>query len=242
MPGTIPTSLSSFYIDPPFNLLGGLGWLILFGLVVLTNWQFWEADKSRMRQRWLVIAALLIAAPVVAVIFPIRIPLENPLPVPGLPVEPSLPTMYLLAGIPFVLAAGMFAPVWACAVGALTGLAIGLVDTHHLFTMLEYAGLATLFSLAVRQRYRTLFFQILRHPLGAAIFLGIVFAPIYILSSFFAANGTVVARLRLRDHPDVADHALSGRRIDDCQFAGGNHLSCPSAFLGQARGTCPFSI
>ncbi len=61
--------------------------------------------------------------------------------------------------------------------------------------MLEYAGLATLYSVAVRQRYRTWFFQLLRHPLGAAIVLGLFFAPIYILSSFFAANGAIVARL-----------------------------------------------
>ncbi len=195
MPGPIPTSLPLFYIDPPYNLLGGMGWLILFGMVVFANWQYWEVGKNRLKARWVVIAALLIAAPVVAFIFPIQIPLGDPLPVPGLPVEPHLPVLFVLAAIPFVLAAGMLEPIWACAVGALTGLAIGFVDTHLLFTMLEYAGLATLYSVAVRQRYRTWFFQLLRHPLGAAIFLGLLFAPIYILSSFFAANGAVVARL-----------------------------------------------
>ncbi len=195
MPGPLPTSLSFLYIDPPYNLLGGLGWLILFGLVVFLNRQVWEVGTSRLRLRWLVIAGLLIAAPVAAVLFPIQVPLGDPLPVPGLPVEPHSPVLFILAGIPFVLAAGLLEPIWACAVGALTGLAIGFVDTHILFTMLEYAGLATLFSAAVRQRYRTWFFSFLRHPLGAAIFLSLFFAPIYMLSSFFAANGTVVARL-----------------------------------------------
>ncbi|MDO8969038.1 MAG: HAMP domain-containing protein, partial [Saprospiraceae bacterium] len=103
--------------------------------------------------------------------------------------------MFLLAGLPLVLAGGLFEPVWACAIGALTGLMIGLFQTHHYFTMVEYAGLATLFNLAVRQRYRTRLFTFLRHPLGAALFLAIVFAPVYILSSFFATNGVVVARL-----------------------------------------------
>ena len=195
MPGPISTSMSQFYIDPPYNWLGGLGWLILFGLVLLTNWRLWEAGGSRLKLKWLVTAALLIAAPAAAVIFPIQIPLGNPMPVPGLPVEPHYPVLFTLAGIPIVLAAGMLEPVWACAVGALTGLAIGFADTHLLFTMLEFAGLATLYSAAVRQRYRTWFFQILRHPLGAAIILSIFFAPIYMLSSFFATNGTVVARL-----------------------------------------------
>ena len=195
MPGPFPTSLSFLYIDPPYNLLGGLGWLILFGLVILINWRAWEVGPSRLRQRWMVVAALLIVAPVVAILFPVQVPLGNPLPVPGLPVAPHLPVLFVLAGIPFVLAAGLLEPIWACAIGALTGLAIGFVDTHLLFTMLEYAGLATLYSVAVRQRYRTGFFALLRHPLGAAIILSILFAPIYILSSFFAANGAVVARL-----------------------------------------------
>ena len=195
MPGPLPTSLSMLYIDPPYNLLGGLGWLILFGLVVLLNRQVWEVRTSRLRLRWMVIAGLLIAGPVVAVLLPIQVPLGDPLPVPGLPVEPHLPVLFVLAGIPFVLAAGLLEPIWACAVGALTGLAIGFVDTHLLFTMLEYAGLATLFSASVRQRYRTWFFSFLRHPLGAAVVLSLFFAPIYILSSFFAVNGTVVARL-----------------------------------------------
>ncbi len=100
MPGPIPTSFPLFYIDPPYNLLGGLGWLILFGMVVFANWQYWEAGKNRLKARWVVIAALLVAAPVVAFILPIQVPLGDPLPVPGVPVEPHLPVLFVLAGNP----------------------------------------------------------------------------------------------------------------------------------------------
>jgi PAS domain S-box-containing protein len=191
----IVNSFPRFYIDLPYDLLGGIGWLLLFGAIIYANWRWWDSGKSRLKQRWLALIALAVATPVLAILFPIRIPFENVLPIPGLPVELHAPTLFVLAGLPWVLAGGLLEPVWACAIGALTGLVIGLSETHQPFTILEYAGLATLFSLFVRQRYRTWFFGFLRHPLGAALVLAIVFAPIYILTSFFGANGIVVARL-----------------------------------------------
>ncbi len=195
MPNPAASSFPFFYIDLPLNLLSGLGWLALFAVLIYANWHWWENGKSQLRQRWMVIVALAIATPVLAILFPVRIPFENVLPVPGVPSDPRLPVMFVLAGLPWVLAAGMLEPVWACLIGALTGLMIGLFETHHLFTLLEYAGLATLYSAAVRQRYRTWLFKFLRHPLGAALFLGILYAPVFILTTFFAANSTAVARL-----------------------------------------------
>src|SRR5512141_2101472 len=155
MPNPATSSFPSFYIDLPLNLLSGVGWLALFAVLLYINWRWWENGKSRLRQRWMVIIALAIATPVLAILFPVRIPFENVLPVPGVPTDPRLPVMFVLAGLPFVLAAGMLEPVWVCLIGAFTGLVIGLFETHHLFTLLEYAGLATLYSAAVRQRYRT---------------------------------------------------------------------------------------
>ncbi len=194
---SLANSYSPFYIDLPYNLLGGVGWLILFGLVVYTNWRFWElSNGSRtLNQRWMVVVALAVAAPVAAMVLPVQIPFDNVLPVPGLPADPRLPVLFVLAGLPLVLAGGLLEPVWACAIGALTGFAIGLSETHHLFTMLEYAGLATLFSIMVRQRFRTPLFGFFRHPLGAAVFLAVVYAPVYIVSAFLATNGPAVARL-----------------------------------------------
>jgi PAS domain S-box-containing protein len=184
-------SFPSFYIDLPYNLLGGLGWLLLFGLLVFINWKWWEGGKNR----WMMIVVLGVAAPILAILFPVRIPFESVMPVPGLPADPRLPVLFIFAALPWVLAGGLLTPAWACLIGAVTGLMIGLFETHHLFTMLEYAGLATLFSVAVRQRYRFRFFAFLRHPLGAAAFLAVLYTPVYILTSFFATNGTIVARL-----------------------------------------------
>ncbi|MBI4928325.1 MAG: HAMP domain-containing protein [Anaerolineae bacterium] len=80
-------------------------------------------------------------------------------------------------------------------VGALTGLMVGLFSTHSPFAPLEMTGLALLFSVAVRQRYRTPFYKLLRHPLGAAIVLAVVYAPVYMASTLLAVNGPLAVRL-----------------------------------------------
>ena len=195
MPNPPLITFPPFYIDLPFMVLGQVGWVGLLGLIVFGNWKLREAGTSALRNHWMALVGLAVAAPVLAILFPVRIPFEQILPVPGLPVDPRLPALFLLAGLPWVLAGGLVEPVWACLIGAVTGLAIGFYETHHLFTMLEYAGLATLFSLAVRQKYRTGFFHFLRHPLGAGLFLAIVYAPLYILSAFLATHGPLVARI-----------------------------------------------
>ncbi|MEJ5203190.1 MAG: histidine kinase dimerization/phospho-acceptor domain-containing protein, partial [Anaerolineales bacterium] len=79
--------------------------------------------------------------------------------------------------------------------GLFSGVLSSIWGTHSPFTWLETVGLALLISVAVRQRYRTTFYRILRHPLAAGILLSVVYAPVYILTAFFAVNGTVAVRL-----------------------------------------------
>lgn len=195
MPTPTPNSLPPIYADPPYDLVNGLGWLALFGLLVALNWVWWRNNRGALRQNWLVLVGLAIATPILVIILPVKIPVENALPMPGLPVEPWTPVMFVLAGLPWVLAAGLLEPLWVCALGALTGLVVGLYDTHHYFTFLEYAGLAALYGMAVRQRYRGWLFGLIRHPLGAALILAVVYAPVYMITTFLAAYGPWVARL-----------------------------------------------
>jgi hypothetical protein len=98
------------------------------------------------------------------------------------------------------LAAGLLGPVGAALVGGLTGLLRGLWDTHSLFTMLETALLGAIFSAAIRQRYRTLWFRILRQPLFAVILLIPLQVALYVLGAYFAIPGEATVRL---------DYALS---------------------------------
>jgi len=50
-------------------------------------------------------------------------------------------------------------------------------------------------SAALRQDYRTLSYKLLRHPLGATLFVAVASTPIYLYTTFFATNGALSARL-----------------------------------------------
>ncbi|HZU85994.1 MAG TPA: cache domain-containing protein, partial [Anaerolineaceae bacterium] len=80
-------------------------------------------------------------------------------------------------------------------VALLAGVLAGFADTHSLFTPLETAVVALLFSVAIRQRFRTRFFKFIRHPFGAGILLAICCAPLYILGAFLSTSGALEVRL-----------------------------------------------
>ncbi len=147
------------------------------------------------RRSWMILAILAALTPLVALVFVIQLPIQDHFPLPGIPMEPRTPVIILLSALPWILAGGFLTPFWAAVLGAVSGLVIANSETHHWFTLLEIAGLALTFSFLVRQRYRTPIFRLWRHPLAAGITLAIFYAPIYILTSFFATGGPVVARI-----------------------------------------------
>ncbi len=168
----------------------------------------------------MVIAALLIAAPVVALILPIQVHLGDPLPVPGLPVEPHQPVLFALAAIPFVLAAGFLEPVWACAVGALTGLAIGYVDTHVLFTMLEYAGFGHFVQRGNKAALPDMVFSTAETPSWSSDRPGFVFRPDLHPVFVFCGKRRRGGPFGLRHHANLADHAHPSGGIGHRQYSG----------------------
>ncbi len=182
------------YITWPNYLIGWIGWLLM---ILALGWglkQTWEDFSNQLRSRlgWLII---LVPLSVLAPIFlGVRIPGET-LPVPALPAEVSAPALMFFAALPWVLAGGMLGPLASAFLAFLSGMVLAVFETHSPFTPLELAGLALLFSAAVRQNYRTLFYRVLRHPVGAALVVMVAFLPILIISSLLATNGTLAARL-----------------------------------------------
>ncbi|HVP20710.1 MAG TPA: ATP-binding protein [Anaerolineaceae bacterium] len=166
--------------------LGILAWLVR---------SKWDLSVRMPWQKWLILAVLTAVSPLVIQFLGFNVPFGNVLPVPGVPADLNGPFIFLLACFPFVLASGFLGTTWATFLGALAGLFVALAETHQAFTILEYAGLAFAYSLAIRQPYRRLLYRILRHPMGSALFVGFSFIPIYILSSFFATPGSIEARL-----------------------------------------------
>lgn len=182
------------YILPPFRLVDWVGWFVLFAVVAYGAWN-WRKFPPLVLNTWLLLAALLIAAPAASLFFGIQIPGEASFPQPNMPIERSMPYVMVFGAVPWVLAAGMLGSLPALGIGLASGLALSLTQTHTLFMPLVIGGLALLFSAAVRQRYRSRFFQFLRHPFGAAALLAVAYAPVFMLSGFFEVSGTLAVRL-----------------------------------------------
>lgn len=183
------------FIDLPYQLPGWFGWLILAGLLL------WGTLKCRrfstpLQGRWLVIFALLLASTPLATFF-LNVPMSpgGVLPLPNLPLESTQPVVILLFALPWVIAAGVLGPLPAVLVGLTSSLLLAFFWTHTFFTPIEVGVLALLYSIAVRQTYRTNFFKLLRHPFGAAVFLAVVTVPIFLFSAFFKIPGTLAERL-----------------------------------------------
>ncbi|MEJ5225072.1 MAG: ATP-binding protein, partial [Anaerolineales bacterium] len=109
--------------------------------------------------------------------------------------------LMLLSALPWMLAGGMFGPLAGATLAFFAGVLRYLWDTHSIFTPLELTLLAILFSVAARQRYRTLLFKGLRHPLAAAAFLSAAFALLFLYGASLNAPGSLASRL---------DYALTG--------------------------------
>lgn len=186
---------SPFYINLPYHLAGWLGWGCMLALLAFFVWRKWETPHLSRWPRWLILLILALAAPLSGLLLRLPLPGESALPLPMMPVERSVPEIIFLSAVPWVLAAGMLGVVPSVLLGALSGLVISLVDTHSLFTPILVAGMAFLFSQAVRQRYRTPFYQLLRRPVGAAVAVILIFVPVFMISGLFEVKGSLAVRI-----------------------------------------------
>ena len=192
------------YIDLPHGFLGWVGWVMLLAILAVGMRHWWERGYGKMKQRWWLLAALGLAVPITALFIGIRLPGNESLTLPNVPVESSTPAMMFFMAVPWVLAAGLFGTLPSVVIGLLSGLFFAFWETHSAFTPLEFALFALIFSASVRQRYRTNFYHYLRNPLGAATVVGIFYIPISIVVAFFSSNGDAAVRV---------DYALTGSWI-----------------------------
>jgi len=199
---------STPYVELPSGVLGWLAWIFLFFVEIAVVWlspgsalvrsgsvSLREASKGGKKLwRWALFPVLLLSTPFLTLFFGIRFSQENALPIPGMPVEYAMPALMFLSAIPWTLAAGILGSVPAVILAGLTGLFLSFWETHSSFTVLEYCGLALTFSLLIRQNYRTWLYQVFRHPIGAALCLAILYAPVYVLTAFFEVTGSLAVR------------------------------------------------
>ena len=139
--------------------------------------------------------ALIFLTPIAALFLGIQLPLGSVTLSPNIPIELNAPFIMFFGALPWALAGGILGPFWGVVIGFLVGLLYGFWGTHNLFTSLEVAGLALLFSYGVRQNYRSKLYRLLRHPLGSVLIISIIFIPIGVMSGFFSVSGSFVNRL-----------------------------------------------
>ncbi|MDX1435787.1 MAG: ATP-binding protein, partial [Anaerolineales bacterium] len=71
---------------------------------------------------------------------------------------------------------------------------VALWATHSPFTPLEYALVAASFSAAVRQRYRTPVYRLIRRPIVAALLFAALYPLVFLINSLFFSSGSFIAR------------------------------------------------
>ena len=183
------------YIEQPEGLIGWLGWLAFLGCVIFLLWRWLPYNKKWGRAQWGIFVALLILLPLTNLFLAVRLPPGAALPPPGRPIDPLGPAVVFFAALPWVLAAGLLGPAPAAALAFVSGLLMALWDTHSPFTPLEFALLAVLLGTCFHQRYRTLVFRWLRHPLPASFLLALVYPLIYTVDMLFVVGGSLASRL-----------------------------------------------
>jgi signal transduction histidine kinase/HAMP domain-containing protein len=181
------------YINLPFDLIGWIGWFIMAALLL---W-FLQKEKLNTKKKhfWLIAISLGLAAIGITFFFGINLPWGKTLPLPNVPQEANSPEIILFSAIPILLAAGMLGSWPAVIIAIFSGTINAFWNTHSIFTPVETAALAYLLSLAVSQNYRTLFYRIIRRPIGAAVIVALFSTPVYLVSTFFSTNGSMAARL-----------------------------------------------
>jgi PAS domain S-box-containing protein len=187
------------YLDIPQSLVGrliaGVCWVLGLALLVLFLGHWRAYHRPRNTRFWVTLLILAVFIPVTALFIGVRLASGGALPPPGIPIDRLGPALMVFIALPWMLAGGLLGTLPAAALAGLSGLLLALWDTHNPFAPLEFAFLATLFSAAIHQRYRTRAYVFLRHPLITALLLAAVYPLFALVSAALLADGSLAIRL-----------------------------------------------
>lgn len=184
------------YFELPYDLISWLGLVFLASFIALVIVKFNDSIPIRETQDWILLSFLVVFSVISTLFLGFRFPARNSLEIFNFSFITQPAALMVFSAIPILLAGGLFGQRYAIGLGFLSGLIIGLWDTHNLFTIIEFVGLSMLVTFAIRQRYRSRVFALLRHPAASGVFVPVLFSPFVLLSFFFAASsGEPAARL-----------------------------------------------
>ena len=177
------------------RLITVVAW-VLFLVVILLLLRQWRSYNARLTPRsWWILALLAFLVPLTSLFIGLSLPASDAFSPPDVPLEPTDLALMIFACVPWVLASGMFGPLPGAILAAFSGLLLAIWNTHNPFTPLELALMAVLFGAAVRQRYRTRPFRLLRHPIFTTLLLAILYPFIFLLTSMLAIDGSPASRI-----------------------------------------------
>ncbi len=162
-------------------------------------------------RQWFLFGILLTLAPFAVLFLGVRLPEWGAIPLPGLGFEATGGALMILAAMPAITAGWILGPISASLVALISGICLAYWDTHSPFTIIEFIFFALLVSIAIRQRYRTVIFSILRRPFLASLLIACVHYLLFVVGAFFWASGTIVENL---------DFAISNSRAGAAALAG----------------------
>jgi PAS domain S-box-containing protein len=194
---TIEGSLltNSPYLELPQGILGWIGWLAYFGLLVYLLWRWRAYNKRWDRLQWGIFLGLALLLPLTSLFMVLRLPPAGILPPPDRPVDPLGPAAVVFSSLPWMLAAGLLGTLPAAGLGLASGLMIALFETHNPFTILTIAIWGVLMGAAFQQRYRTRPFRLIRHPLAATVLLLLAYPAFFIFENLLMVTGSLASRI-----------------------------------------------
>lgn len=179
----------------PQGVFGWISWLGIFVLLLILLRQTRDFNAHWSTARFALFGVLLIAALPVTFFFGFEIFFDSHSPFLNLPIDDHGPAAMLFAATPWFLAAGFLGPNAAVLIAMINGLLFGIYDSHNFFTVLEYGYLAFFVALALRQRYRTLPYRLLRRPLVTASLAALVYPLFFFISTSLLNYKPLEARL-----------------------------------------------
>jgi len=183
------------FIEPPKDIFAWIGLSTLSVVFLIGVFASRREKAGFSSRRWLYLVLIIVFTCLSTLFIGFRFPAQNSSPLFQFTVIYHPTAVMVFSAIPIVLAGAFFGPITAGIMGATSGLLVSVWDTHSYFTILELGLLGFIFAWMIRQRFQSKLFAHLHHPIITAIVFPIVFAPLVMLSSLFAAGGELAIRL-----------------------------------------------
>ena len=194
----MPRFISNLSFTLPFwpSLLGWIFFAILLGAAVWLYLNSKEYQSIWERRSWFQFIGLLLFTILSNLFVGVYVKTSSLMSWPGVPIESPGAILMIFGALGWMIAGGTLGPLAAFILGSIAGILRASFDTHTIFTVLEFGILAMLFSISVRQRFRTFAYKALRQPIIASIALLPLFSLVFLLGVFFSASHPeITARL-----------------------------------------------